>query len=152
MSGLILPKEGELAVDSHPFAELDAVQWREGVSFIEQIPAVFEGTLRENVHIGNLEASSEDVDAVLARLQLNDSAEREIATVQQLSGGELKKISLGRALLRDANLIVFDEPFEHLDDCGRQVVGEMLADPTKTRICIQHRSSSSFTAENLIKV
>jgi ABC-type bacteriocin/lantibiotic exporter with double-glycine peptidase domain len=64
----------------------------------------------------------------------------------------MKKVALGWALLRHAKIVFFDEPLEHLDNYGQQVVNEMLSDAQKTRIYIQHRDSHAFTAMKLIQL
>lgn len=143
LCGLLQPRRGEVAI------ETDSGEWRKTLSVVEQMPAIFPGTLRENIRIGNLNAEKEQVEAVLKQLGLESQAEREINTAQQLSGGELKKISLGRALLRDTPILIMDEPFEHLDTSGRQLVEEMLSDKTKTRIFISHREEG-YPADQVI--
>lgn len=152
LCGLLVPKSGEVTVGHHRLKDIDLSKWRDNITCIEQSPTIFRGTLRENIHIGNLGASPEKVDDVLSRLHLHEQADRELTTAQQLSGGEMKKVALGRALLRDANIVFFDEPFEHLDIYGQQVVNEMLSDTQRTRICIQHRDSHAFTAMKLIQL
>ena len=170
LCGLLQPGQGTLTVEIQPgqrvitaetqsgqgqqrvsLAELDAIMWRKNLSVVEQIPAIFPGTLRENIRIGNPNAAEEQVEAVLKRLGLETQAKREINTAQQLSGGELKKISLGRALLRDANLLILDEPFEHLDAIGQQLVEVMLSDKTKTRIFISH-GDKKYLADQVISL
>lgn len=138
ITGLLTPGAGMLRVDGLRMEEIDLAKWRDGIACVEQSPTIFEGTLRENILIGNPGAPSARVDEVLARLELSAQAERAVVTARQLSGGELKKIALGRALLRDANLLILDEPYAHLDRAGRKIVADMLADETKTRICILH--------------
>ena len=83
---------------------------------------------------------------------MEEHAGRELSNSSQLSGGELKKVSLGRALLRDTNIIIFDEPFEYLDADGQQVVKEMLADSSKTRIFIQHNYNHMIASGQIIQL
>ena len=104
------------------------------------------------ISIGNLKDTETEVNGVLARLHLEAEADRQLTSAQQLSGGELKKISLGRALLREPNILIFDEPFEHLDAAGRQVVEEMLSDQSRTRIFVQHGENKVTSAEYIIQL
>lgn len=152
LCGLLFPTSGAVLVDSLPLSDMDLKRWREEITCVEQIPAIFTGTLRENIHLGNLSASAEQMEQVLARLHLTEHADRELTNAQQLSGGELKKISLGRALLRNTNIMIFDEPFEYLDANGRQVLMEMLTDKSKTRIFIQHNHDQAITADRVIQL
>ncbi len=152
LCGLLPPTSGAIFADSLPITEMDLKKWREEITCVEQFPAIFTGTLRENIHLGNLSASAKQVESVLAKLHLEEHAGRELSNSSQLSGGELKKVSLGRALLRDTNIIIFDEPFEYLDADGQQVVKEMLADSSKTRIFIQHNYNHMIASGQIIQL
>lgn len=152
LSGMQTPSAGSITIDDYNFETLDKEAWRKHISIVEQIPSIFPGTGRENVKIGNLNATDEDVDKIIGLLKLKELADREISTIQQLSGGELKKVSLGRALLKNAEIVVYDEPYENLDLEGRCLVQELLNDKEKTRILIHHKKEYSDTVNNLIQL
>lgn len=152
LCGLLSPSSGTILIGKHFIEEVDLAKWWEHISIVEQIPAIFPGTVRENVRIGNVNASDEKVDSIMELLDLKEQEAREICTVQELSGGELKKVSIGRALLRDASIIVFDEPYEHLDAEGRMAIEKMLKDDTKTRILIQHRKELPITSDLIVQL
>lgn len=152
LCGLLHPKTGSIALDSNPIEQFDLTRWRDKISCVEQIPALFPGTVRENIHIGDLSATTEQVDQILKQLRLYEYADYEVNTSQQLSGGELKKIALGRSLLRNADIVFFDEPFENLDEAGLQVVKRMLLDKTKTRIFVHHGTLPEISADYIIQL
>jgi hypothetical protein len=66
----------------HSLEDIDLPKWRDSITCIEQFPTIFRVTLRENIHIGNLDASPEKVDDVLSRLHLHEQADRELTTAQ----------------------------------------------------------------------
>lgn len=141
LSGLFPGKNGEIRIDSASLEELNLEAWRAQIGFVQQFPDIFPGTVRENVHIGSLDASEEQVDAVMERLGLTGLADRELGGArEELSGGEIKRIELARLLLRmeRCSLLMMDEPFENLDGERRKVVREILESPGKARILVSH--------------
>ena len=92
------------------------------------------------------------MDEALRRLNLTSEADRTIQGAGELSGGELKRVALARAVLKNADTIILDEPFEHLDAQGRAVVQELLNDETKTRLCIVHGEDSVPRANRRIAI
>ena len=152
LCGLLTPEKGAVSVDGRSIAALDPAQWRRNIDYVEQQPTVFPGTIRENVRIGDLEADDARVDEALRRLNLTSEADRTIQGAGELSGGELKRVALARAVLKNADTIILDEPFEHLDAQGRAVVQALLNDESKTRLCIVHGEDSVPRANRQIVV
>ena len=152
LCGLLTPEKGAVSVDGRSIAALDPAQWRKNIDYVEQQPTVFPGTIRENVRIGDFEADDARVDEALRRLNLTSEADRTIQGADELSGGELKRVSLARAVLKNADTIILDEPFEHLDAQGRAVVQALLSDETKTRLCIVHGEDSVPRANRHIAI
>lgn len=152
LSGLQHPSSGTITIDDQSIETLALEDWWNHISIVEQMPTIFPGTVRENIRIANLNADNETVDRMIEMVNLKEIEEREIVTAQQLSGGELKRVSLGRALLRNAELVVFDEPFEHLDQEGRPIIEKMLKDTQKTRILIQHHREVNVECNKVIKL
>lgn len=121
--------------------QLDLAAWRAQIGYAQQFPDIFPGSVRENVHIGNLDADEEQVGAVMERLGLTKLANRELSGAkEELSGGEIKRIELARLLLRveRCGLLMLDEPFENLDEKTRKVVCEVLDYPGKAKILVSH--------------
>ena len=141
LGGLFPEKNSQIRLDGIPLAEIDLRDWRDSIGYVQQFPDIFPGTVRENVRIGNLDASEAQIDACLERLGLSPLADRILSGAKtELSGGEIRRIELARLLLRleKCNLLMLDEPFENLDEKGRKTVQEILNLSGKTRIYVSH--------------
>lgn len=142
LSGLFPGKNGEIRIDNRvSLEEVNLEAWRAQIGFVQQFPDIFPGTVRENVRIGGLDTSEEQLNAVMERMGLTGLADRELRGArEELSGGEIKRIELARLLLRmeHCSLLMMDEPFENLDGDRRKVVHEILESPGKARILVSH--------------
>jgi ABC-type multidrug transport system fused ATPase/permease subunit len=121
--GFYRPQRGELRADGVPYERLDLVGLRRQVGVVMQYPAIFAGTVRDNITYGSPDATAEDV-ARAARLALADDFIGRLPRGYDtpigedgvlLSGGEVQRLAITRALLRRPKLLVLDEPTNHLE-------------------------------------
>jgi thiol reductant ABC exporter CydD subunit len=129
--GLITPASGSVHVGGVALAELDLDAWRAQLAWVPQRPHLFKASIAENVRLSRSDASSEEVWAAISRAGLTDavlSLPEGLDTVlgdkgAGLSAGERQRIALARAFLRDAPLLLLDEPTANLDgETEREVV------------------------------
>jgi len=107
--------EGEISVGGAPLASLDDPStWITGTL---QHGHIFNTTLRENLKIANAHASDEELQRAIDLLELTSIGLDEVLGEfgRALSGGEAKRLSVARALLATAPILILDEPLEHLD-------------------------------------
>lgn len=120
---IITPQSGRVAVDGHALCELAETEWSKMVAYVPQDAYLFEGTLRENLIFGSNGATD---DMIIGALERADSEAFIRALPKGLdtevkpgganfSGGERHRLSIARALLRGARLLVMDEPSASLD-------------------------------------
>ncbi len=133
---------------------------RRVVCLCAQDPHIFDTTIAENVRLARPGASDEQVAGALAASQLGSwiaSLPDGMSTMvgehgSRLSGGQRQRLSLARAVLANADVVVFDEPTEHLDEATASVLAADLLAATKDRtvIMITHRpeliESATWTA------
>ncbi|MEP3637088.1 MAG: peptidase domain-containing ABC transporter [Paracoccaceae bacterium] len=148
-AGIDEPSEGQIRLGDEDIAKFEPHDVRSKVAYIPQEPYLFSGTLRENLLIGEQEASEEDLqtalrvaaaDSVVERLPLGldtNVGERGSA----LSGGQRQRIAIARSLLKKPKVLILDEPTSALDDAAQRTMAEELArlKSTTTVIIITHR-------------
>jgi ATP-binding cassette, subfamily C, bacterial CydD len=157
---LAQPTGGRVVVGGVDLAECDPRAWREQVAWVPQHPTIFRGTVAENIRLGRFGASDEDVRAA-ACLADADAFVGALASGydtlvgdggRPLSAGERRRIALARAFLRDAPLVVLDEPTADLDAASAEIVGravERLA-RGRTVLLIAHRPELVRRADRVV--
>ena len=135
---------------------------RAAVSVVFQHPYLFDGTLRDNVLVGDPEADPDDVTAAMRLARVDELLDRlpdGDATVvgeggTALSGGERQRVSIARALLKPAPVLLVDEATSALDNANEAaVVDALTADPRpRTRVIVAHRLASIRHADRVLFV
>lgn len=141
------PRQGELLLNDQPIAALNESTLRRSVSVVPQRVHLFSATLRDNLLLAAPSASDEQLSAVLTRVGLEKLLEDAGLNSwlgeggRQLSGGELRRLAIARALLHDAPLMLLDEPTEGLDATTESQILDLLADVMqgKTVLMVTHR-------------
>jgi ATP-binding cassette, subfamily B, bacterial len=159
--GLYRPKEGKILYNGHNFDEIDFDQLRERIGFVTQDTQLFSGTIRENLLFVNPTATDEQCLDVLRKAAchtLLERADNGLDTIigeggVKVSGGEKQRLSIARALLRNPNLLVFDEATSSLDSLTEEEISETIRDvsegETHLTIVIAHRLSTIMHATNI---
>ncbi|GAA2846279.1 ATP-binding cassette subfamily B protein IrtB [Leucobacter komagatae] len=160
LAGLQHPTAGAVFVDGVDAATLTGAARRELVSVVFQHPYLFDGSIRDNVLVGRpaaddaqleLAAQLAQVDELIARLPDGwDSRAGEAGG--SLSGGEKQRVSIARALLKPAPVLLVDEATSALDTENEAAVASALAgDPApRTRVIVAHRLSSIRAADRVV--
>jgi ATP-binding cassette, subfamily C, bacterial CydD len=154
------PTAGRITVGGVDLAEFRVDLWRRHIAWVPQRPTIFRGTLADNIRLGNDRASERAVRdaAVLA------GADRFIRALpsgydtvvgdggRQLSVGERRRIALARAFVRDAPLVILDEPTADLDRRNAAVVAESVERLRvgRTLLLIAHRPELVERADRVV--
>lgn len=153
LCGLYPGYSGRIWGGGSELRELSAQDWRRQCAFVEQEPFLFEGTVRENVALGNVKASAEEMDAVMVQTGILQLADRKIgAGHEALSGGERQKIAIARALLKDSRILLLDEPGNHLDDRTRTWLEKFIKECSRTIIFVSHDQRLQALADVVLHV
>ncbi len=132
--GFAEPDSGRVTVGGHDLALCQADVWRRHIAWVPQHPTIFRGTIADNIRLGRADATELDLRdaAVLA------GADRFIQALpfgyetlvgdggRPLSAGERRRIAIARAFVREAPLVILDEPTADLDRTSAAVVAESV--------------------------
>jgi ATP-binding cassette, subfamily C, bacterial CydD len=143
------PDDGRIRVGAVDLAACDAAAWRAQVAWVPQRPTLFRRTIAENIRLGaavadgRVRAAAALAGADLFVRELPEGYETVVGDGgRPLSTGQLQRLALARAFLRDAPLVILDEPTAHLDPESADLVGAAIerlrAD--RTVLLIAHRA------------
>ncbi|MDX1530435.1 MAG: ABC transporter ATP-binding protein, partial [Rhodothermales bacterium] len=159
------PDEGRIFLDGHDLREYALADLRRNVGVIFQDFVRYHLTAAENIAVGRIEARADRprieaaaerslADAVIEGLpeKYDQVVGRRFKTGVELSGGEWQKVALGRAYMRDAQLLILDEPTAALDARAEFEVFQRFKDLTegKTAVLISHRFSTVRMADRIL--
>ncbi|MEI6846766.1 MAG: thiol reductant ABC exporter subunit CydD [Chlorobiaceae bacterium] len=156
------PCNGQITINSNPIHNIPLDQWHKEISWVPQHPYLFNATLKENILLAKPDASVAELSAALDKTglssfvsELPDALETMIGEQgARLSGGEAQRVALARAFLKNAPLLVLDEPTSHTDPeleaSLRSSIHELMKD--RTTIIIAHRLETIMSAEQIIVV
>jgi ATP-binding cassette subfamily B protein len=159
------PSEGQILLDGVDLREYDLADLHSEIGVIFQDFMRYEMTARENIAIGRVERPHDDeeieyaaeksmANGVVAKLRggYDQMLGRRFEGGVDLSGGEWQKIALARAYLRDAQLLILDEPTASLDARSEFEVFERFAELTfgKMALLISHRFSTVRMADRIV--
>lgn len=124
------PSWGTVSVDGHPVDSLDLELLRQNVSLLHQEAILFTGTIRENIRMGRFNATDEEIEAAAKSanahsyiMELPDGYDTVVGERGgTLSGGQRQRIAIARVLLRDAPIVILDEPTTGLDPAASRKV------------------------------
>ena len=152
LSRFYQPTSGNIQIGGHDINVIDENQLRQIMTIVSQRSHIFNASIRENLLIGNPQASEAALWQALEQAELATCIKnlpQQLDTLtgelgQQLSGGEARRLSIARALLRDTPILIFDEPFVGLDQHTALALQKNLFQfcQNKTLILITHRSDN----------
>jgi ATP-binding cassette subfamily B protein len=153
-------QEGEITIGGQPIRYIQPESLLRDISVVFQDVYLFQDTIRNNIRIGKMDATQEEIEEAAKRACCHDF----IAALPQgydtpvgesgstLSGGEKQRISIARALLKDASIVLLDEATAALDPeneaAVQQAINELVAN--KTVILIAHRLKTIQNADNIV--
>jgi thiol reductant ABC exporter CydD subunit len=158
--GLAEPSSGRLTVGGIDLAECRIELWRRQLAWVPQRPTLFRGTIADNIRLGDEHASDEavrDAAALAGAARFVQALPSGYETLvgdggRPLSSGERRRIALARAFVRDAPLVVLDEPTADLDRTSAEVVAEAVERlrAGRTVLLIAHRPELVAQADRVV--
>lgn len=153
---------GKIICDGKDLKDLDADQWISGISMVLQDVYLFHDTIRENILFGRQGATEQEMIAAAKRarchdfiMALPDGYDTLVGEGgNTLSGGEKQRISIARAILKNAPLLLLDEPTASLDARNEVLIQRAISELVQGRtvVMIAHRLKTVQNAHQILVV
>lgn len=156
------PNEGVISIDGQDITSTTQASLRAGIGVVFQDPALFSGSIKENIAYANPRASDKQIIAAAKAANAHEFISKfdkqydtEIGERGlKLSGGQKQRIAIARAILKDAPILILDEATSSLDSKSEAMVQEALERLMKgrTTIIIAHRLSTIQSVDKIITI
>ena len=156
------PDKGDIYIGGVNIKDLTLEDYNKEVSYVSQNNYLFNVSIMENIRMGNLSASDEEVIEICKKCGVHDfimNLEQGYETVvgdsgSHLSGGERQRISIARAMMKNSKIVILDEATAYTDPENESIIQKSLAElvKDKTLIVIAHRLSTIVNSDDIILV
>ena len=160
ISRIVDPAEGSVCIDGHDLRDLTVHSIRSQISTVLQEPLLWGRTIADNICYGRLEATDEEMVAAARAANAHDFIQTQPEGYNTflgergagISGGERQRISIARAFLKDAPILILDEPTSSIDSRTEGVILEALERLMigRTTILIAHRMATIRSANKIL--
>lgn len=154
------PTRGRVLVDGRPLREVSLRSWQARLAPVAQDAFLFNDTVRENLRYGRLDATDAEIEEAARQARVHD----EVMNLpggydyvvgergSKLSGGQIQRLTIARAILRRADVLLLDEAMSALDTETERLVQEALKDfeRDRTTFAIAHRLSTVRHADQIL--
>jgi len=156
----LAPTAGSIEFDGRPVDQVPLDWVREQIALVPQDPYLFYGTIADNLRLAKPDATDEELVAAAKAANIWDFIQASPAGMNtlvgerglSLSGGQVQRVAIARALLKNAPIIVLDEPTSQIDLETESVIHEALGRLTANRtvLLIAHRLKTVQTADRIV--
>jgi ABC-type multidrug transport system fused ATPase/permease subunit len=160
--GLLQPSSGRISVGGIDLRSCQPDKWRQLIAWVPQHPTLFRGTVAANIRLGDPDAPDGRVFGAAADAGADEfirALPNGYATVvgdggRSLSPGERRRIGLARAFLRDAPLVILDEPTADLDPLNVELIGAAVRRLAvgRTMLLIAHRPELVHHVDRVVRL
>jgi ATP-binding cassette subfamily C protein CydD len=158
--GFVVPTAGSIRINGIVLDTLSPEHWRRHLAWIGQNPVLFHGTVRENILLGRPAAVAVELESAARAARVLEFCRHLPAGLDTpvgekgfgLSRGQAQRVALARAFLKDAPLLLLDEPTAGLDAENEQLVLTALDDLSRDRtvLTVTHRLENLRRADHIV--
>ncbi|EXJ13714.1 thiol reductant ABC exporter subunit CydD [Imhoffiella purpurea] len=158
--GFLIPGGGRIRVGDQDLSRIDPDDWRRHLAWVPQQPRLFQGSIADNIRLGVPNADLASVREAARRARAQDFIEAMPDGYESLvgergaglSGGQIQRIALARAFLRDAPLVILDEATANLDPESERLVQEGIDELSRGRtlLVVAHRLATVRGADRIL--
>ncbi|MFY8326313.1 thiol reductant ABC exporter subunit CydD [Pseudoalteromonas sp. ZZD1] len=149
----------QIIINNTPLSKLDCQSWQQHIAWIPQQPTLFYMSVAENLRLGKADATQAQLEQAAIKagaLEFIQALPHGFDTLlgehgEGLSGGQKQRIALARAFLKDAPILMLDEPSAHLDSQTEKLINSAIVDYAKDHLVlvIAHRLNTITNADNI---
>ena len=153
-------KNGKIQMDGKPLSSINLYDLRESIGIVPQDAFLFSDTIKNNIKFGKENASDEEVVNAAKNAVIHDNIidfNQKYETVLgergiTLSGGQKQRVSIARALIKNPQILLFDDSLSAVDtETEEKILNNLLEfSKEKTTIIVSHRVSSAKNADKII--
>jgi ATP-binding cassette subfamily C protein CydCD len=156
----IEPSRGEIFIGERPSSSIEGDAWRLKIAWVSQYPHIFYGSVADNIRLSKPNASFDEIVQAARRARAHDFIDRLTDGYEtmigkrgaRLSSGQIQRIALARAFLKDAPILIMDEPSANLDPVTEEelmgAIDELLIG--RTALIIAHRLNTTINADRIL--
>ncbi len=158
--GFYQPTRGKIKVNGYDITLISPEILRSKIASVQQTSFLFNSSILENIHLGRLDSNLEDIHQAIAQSgskEFVDALPQKHMTLvsedgDNLSGGQRQRIAIGRALIRNSDILLFDEATSALDNQTEDIIKSTIyeACKDKTGIIIAHRLNTLSCCHRLV--
>ena len=150
---------GEILIDNKPLKDINEEDLLEHVLLVKHNSYLFKGTVEDNLKMAKKDASKEEMEAVLKKVNLLDFLNTQdglntklLEKASNLSGGQAQRLALARALLKEnVSIYIFDEATSNIDIESEEIIMQVIKDlaKEKTVLLISHRLANVVSSDTI---
>lgn len=150
---------GEILIDNKPLKDINEEDLLEHVLLVKHNSYLFKGTVEDNLKMAKNDASKEEMEAVLKKVNLLDFLNTQdglntklLEKASNLSGGQAQRLALARALLKEnVSIYIFDEATSNIDIESEEIIMQVIKDlaKEKTVLLISHRLANVVSSDTI---
>ncbi|NRA87333.1 MAG: peptidase domain-containing ABC transporter [Rhizobiales bacterium] len=160
LMGFYTPDKGKITINGYDVSLISPQRLRSRIASVQQTSFLFNNSVLENIHLGRLNSDFDDIQKALiasgAQEFVNDMPQRYLTEIAEdgmnLSGGQRQRLAIARALIRDADIMLFDEATSALDNETEERIKDTIykACQGRTGLIIAHRLNTLSYCQRLI--